>query len=453
VTQARDSDTITGHARALLVLAGPLIFNNLAIAGIGLADTVMAGRISTADLAAVAVGGSVWAVAFLFGLGVLMAMSPIAAHALGAGKSREVGAYTRQCLWLSQVLAALVAAVIALIAMALDDLGVDPEVIPLASRYLSAISWGLPAMYAYLSLRYMSEGVGWTRPIMYVAGLSLVVNVFGNWVLMYGKFGFPAMGAVGCGAASAISMWVMLAAMMLYVGKQPRYRRFRLAGRFDPPDWFRLRELLSLGLPIGISVVSEAGLFSAVGLLMATLGATVVAAHQIAINYAATMFMVPLALHSALTVRVGHALGRGEPQLARRIGLIGIAMCGVIMACSALVMLVLREPIAAFYTGDSEVRKLAVSLLTMGMIFQISDGLQVGAAGALRGYKDTRIPMLLNFGSYWLAAFPLAWYLGVELELGPQAVWIGLIAGLTLTALTLNARFALVSRVPAGAMA
>jgi MATE family multidrug resistance protein len=165
------------------------------------------------------------------------------------------------------------------------------------------------------------------------------------------------------------------------------------------------------------------------------------------------MFMVPLALHSALTVRVGHALGRGEPQLARRIGLIGIAMCGVIMACSALVMLVLREPIAAFYTGDSEVRKLAVSLLTMGMIFQISDGLQVGAAGALRGYKDTRIPMLLNFGSYWLAAFPLAWYLGVELELGPQAVWIGLIAGLTLTALTLNARFALVSRVPAGAMA
>ncbi|MDH3915410.1 MAG: MATE family efflux transporter, partial [Chromatiales bacterium] len=247
MTQARDSDTITGHARALLVLAGPLIFNNLAIAGIGLADTVMAGRISTADLAAVAVGGSVWAVAFLFGLGVLMAMSPIAAHALGAGKSREVGAYTRQCLWLSQVLAALVAAVIALIAMALDDLGVDPEVIPLASRYLSAISWGLPAMYAYLSLRYMSEGVGWTRPIMYVAGLSLVVNVFGNWVLMYGKFGFPAMGAVGCGAASAISMWVMLAAMMLYVGKQPRYRRFRLAGRFDPPDWFRLRELLSLG--------------------------------------------------------------------------------------------------------------------------------------------------------------------------------------------------------------
>jgi MATE family multidrug resistance protein len=453
VTQARDNDTITGHARALLVLAGPLIFNNLAIAGIGLADTVMAGRISTVDLAAVAVGGSVWAVAFLFGLGVLMAMSPIAAHALGAGKSREVGAYTRQCLWLSQVLAVLVAAVIAMIAASLDNFGVDPEVIPLASRYLFAICWGLPAMYAYLSLRYMSEGIGWTRPIMYVAGLSLVVNVFGNWVLMYGKFGLPAMGAVGCGAASAISMWVMLAAMMLYVGKQPRYRRFRLAGRFDPPNWFRRRERLSLGLPIGMSVVSEAGLFSAVGLLMATLGASVVAAHQIAINYAATMFMIPLALHSALTVRVGHTLGRGDPRMARRIGLIGIAMCGVIMACSALVMLVLREPIAAFYTGDSEVRKLAVSLLTMGMIFQISDGLQVGAAGALRGYKDTRIPMLLNFGSYWLAAFPLAWYLGVELELGPQAVWVGLIAGLTLTALTLNARFALISRVPAGAMA
>lgn len=446
MNSSNQKPAVLRHAVALLVLAGPLIVNNLAIAGIGFADTVMAGRLGTADLAAVAVGGSVWAVAFLFGLGVLMAMSPMAAHAVGGGRVEEVGIYTRQCLWLSQGLAIVVAALIALIASLLDDFGVDPSIVPLARRYLAAIAWGLPAMYAYLTLRYMSEGVGWTRPVMYVAVISLVVNVFGNWVLMYGKLGFPAMGAVGCGAASAIAMWVALAVMVGYVVRHPQYRQFRLSDSFDPPVAARLKELLGLGLPIGISVVSEAGLFSAVALLMGSLGATAVAAHQIAINYAATMFMVPLAFHSALTIRVGHVLGRGDVRTARRIGFIGIGMCGVVMAVSALVLLVFRGPIATFYTVDPEVRNLAVSLLTMGMLFQIFDGLQVGAAGALRGYKDTRIPMVLNFASYWLGAFPLAWYLGVVADRGPVAVWVGLIAGLMLTALSLNYRYVLVSR-------
>jgi MATE family multidrug resistance protein len=240
-------------------------------------------------------------------------------------------------------------------------------------------------------------------------------------------------------------MWVTLAVMATYIARHPRYREFKLAAVFEPPRISVLKDLLGLGLPIGISVVSEAGLFSAVALLMGALGATAVAAHQIAINYAATMFMVPLALHSALTIRVGHTLGRGDARTARRIGFIGIGMCGVVMAVSALVLLVFRQPIASFYTVDPEVRDLAVSLLAMGMLFQIFDGLQVGAAGALRGYKDTRVPMVLNFASYWLGAFPLAWYLGVVSDRGPVAVWAGLIAGLMLTALTLNLRYALVS--------
>jgi len=442
----RDQLSNLGHGIRLLVLAGPLIANNLAIAGMGFADTVMAGRLGTADLASVAVGNSVWMVVFLFGLGVLMAMSPTAAHAFGAGRDAEVGSYTRQCLWLSQGLAVTVLLMLLPAEWVLNKIGVDPSVIPLTVGYLRAISWGLPAMFAYLSLRFMSEGVGWTRPIMYVALIALVVNVFGNWVFMYGKLGFPAMGAVGCGVASALSMWVMLAVMATYVFTQKRYRRFKLATGMERPDPARLRALLGLGLPISVSVVSEAGLFSAVAVLMGTLGASVVAAHQIAINFAATMFMVPLALHSALTIRVGHALGRGQPGLARRVGIIGVLMCGGLMAISAIMLLFFRADVAAFYTSDSEVLTLAVSLLTMAMIFQISDGLQVGAAGALRGFKDTRIPMLINFACYWLAAFPLAWYLGVVKKLGPQAVWVGLILGLSLTALCLNFRFLVISR-------
>jgi MATE family multidrug resistance protein len=433
------------QARGLLVLAAPLVANNLSIAGMGFADTVMAGRLGTADLAAVALGSMIWMVVFLFGLGVLMAMSPTAAHAVGSRRPAEVGLDVRQCLWLSQALALLGMLAMHNADAVLGSIGVDPTVIPLTSGYLQAMAWGLPAMYAYLSLRFMSEGVGWTRPIAYVAFTALVVNVTGNWVLMFGNLGFPRLGAVGCGAASALSMWTMLGFMAVYVRRQRRYREYGLFGRFDWPDPRRIGALLGLGLPIAVSVISEAGLFSAVGLLMGTLGASVVAAHQIAINFAASMFMIPLAIHSSLTIRVGHAVGRGDLALARRLGFIGIAMCGLFMLASAMVMFVFRDAIAGFYTTDADVRPLAAALLAMAMVFQVSDGLQVGAAGALRGYKDTRVPMLLNFGSYWGVAFPLAWYLGIVADRGPTAVWIGLIVGLTLTALTLNARFAIVS--------
>jgi MATE family multidrug resistance protein len=203
--------------------------------------------------------------------------------------------------------------------------------------------------------------------------------------------------------------------------------------------------VLALGLPIAASVEAEAGLFAGTALIMATLGATQVAGHQIAINYAATMFMVPLAFHSATTIRVGQALGRGEARQARRAGWTGIGMCGLFMLMSALVLFLFRDRIAAFYTTDPELLPLATALLTMAMVFQVSDGLQVGAAGALRGFKDTRIPMLMNVASYWLLAFPMAWYAGVHARLGPIAVWGALIVGLTVTALLLNLRFMRVS--------
>jgi MATE family multidrug resistance protein len=435
----------SGEALAILRLAGPLVFNNLALAGMNFADTVMAGRLGTRDLAAVAVGGSAWMVVFLCGLGVLMAVSPVVAHAYGAGRWEDTGGVLRQALWLSQALAALAFTALLGAPVLLAVIGIDPEVVPLTAGYLFAISFGLPGVFAFLAMRFMSEGLGWTRPIMYAAAVGLVVNVCGNWVLMYGNLGFPRLGAVGCGIASAIAMWCMFAVMLLYVRKSPRYDRFALWRGFEWPRWSTQRDILGLGLPIAASVEAEAGLFAGVALIMGTLGATQVAGHQIAINYAATMFMVPLAFHSATTIRVGQALGRDEPALARLAGWSGIGLCGAFMLLSALVLLLFREHIASFYTNDPELLPLATSLLTMAMIFQVSDGLQVGAAGALRGFKDTRVPMLMNVGSYWLIAFPMAWYAGVHARLGPVAVWIALITGLTVTAVLLNMRFARLS--------
>ncbi|NGP53450.1 MATE family efflux transporter [Thioalkalivibrio sp. XN8] len=430
-----------GEARAILRLAGPLVFNNLALAGMNFADTVMAGRLGTRDLAAVAVGGSIWMVVFLFGLGVLMAVSPVVAHAYGAGRWEDAGVALRQAFWLSQALAVLGFTALLGAPALLAAMGIDPEVVPLTGGYLFAISFGLPGVFAFLAMRFMTEGIGWTRPIMYAAAVGLVVNVSGNWVLMYGNLGFPRLGAVGCGIASAVAMWCMFATMLWYTRRSRRYERFVLWRGFERPRWPVQREILGLGLPIAASVEAEAGLFAGVALIMGTLGATQVAAHQIAINYAATMFMVPLAFHSATTIRVGQALGRGEPRRARRAGWSGIGLCGLFMVASATVLLFFREQIAAFYTTDPELLPLAVALLSMAMIFQVSDGLQVGAAGALRGFKDTRVPMLINVASYWLIAFPMAWYAGVHARLGPTAVWVALIIGLTVTALLLNFRF------------
>jgi multidrug resistance protein, MATE family len=429
------------EAAGILRLAGPLVANNLALAGMNFADTVMAGRLGTVDLAAVAVGGSAWMVVFLFGLGVLMAVSPVVAHAYGAGRWEDAGVALRQALWLSQALA--VAAFLLLLGAGplLSAIGIDPEVVPLTAGYLFAISFGLPGVFAFLAMRFMTEGVGWTRPIMYAAAVGLVVNVFGNWVLMYGNLGFPRLGAVGCGIASAFAMWCMFATMLVYLRRSTRYQRFALWARFERPRWPVQREILGLGFPIAASVEAEAGLFAGVALIMGTLGATEVAGHQIAINYAATMFMVPLAFHSATTIRVGQALGRGDPVRARLAGWSGIGLCGLFMLGSAVVLFLFRDAIAAFYTTDPELLPLATALLTMAMIFQVSDGLQVGAAGALRGFKDTRVPMLMNIGSYWLLAFPMAWYAGVHARLGPEAIWVALIAGLTVTALLLNIRF------------
>jgi multidrug resistance protein, MATE family len=430
-----------GEATAILRLAGPLVANNLALAGMNFADTVMAGRLGTVDLAAVAVGGSAWMIVFLFGLGMLMAVSPVVAHAYGAGRWEQAGVALRQALWLSQALAAGAFGLLLGAGPLLTIIGVSPEVVPLTSGYLLAMSFGLPGVFAFLAMRFMTEGVGWTRPIMYAAAVGLVVNVFGNWVLMYGNLGFPRLGAVGCGISSAIAMWSMFTTMLLYMLRSRRYSRFSLWARFEAPRWPVQREIVGLGLPIAASVEAEAGLFAATGLIMATLGATQVAGHQIAINYAATMFMVPLAFHSATTIQVGQALGRGNVERARRAGWTGIVMCGLFMLASAIVLFLFRDQIAAFYTSDPELLPLATALLTMAMIFQVSDGLQVGAAGALRGFKDTRVPMLMNVGSYWLLAFPMAWYAGLHASMGPVAVWLALIAGLTLAALLLNARF------------
>lgn len=436
-------------SRSILRLAGPLVVNNIVIAGMMLANTIFAGRLGSEPLAGVAVGGSYYQMFWLFGLGVLMSISPIVAHAYGAGRDEEVGRRFRQGVWLALMLAVPLVAALACVEPLLRWFGTDAHAIPHAAGYVYAMCFGMPAMLVFLAHRYTSEGIGWTRPVIYTAIVGLSVNVLGNWVFTLGNLGAPALGAHGCGIATATANWAMLATMHLYQRRHAVYRRFGLFARFEPPDRKAIGEILSLGLPIAGSVVSEGALFAVAALLMSTLGTVTVAAHQVAISYASLMFMVPLALHSATTIHVGHQVGRGDRTAGRNAGWSGIVMCAIVMAVSSLVILAARDRIAAAYTSDLAVRELAVFLFLFVAAFQVPDGLQVGTAGALRGFKDAHVPMALNFFAYWMVGFPAAWWFGIRQGGGPTGIWAGLVAGLVICALLLMLRYRRISAAPA----
>ena len=440
-------------SRSILRLAGPLIVNNIVIAGMTLANTLFAGRLGPEPLAGVAVGGSYYQMFWLFGLGVLMSISPIVAHAYGGGRDEEVGRRFRQGVWLALILAVPLVSALACVTPMLRGFGTDARAIPHAASYVYAMCFGMPAMLVFLAHRYTSEGIGWTRPVIYTAFVGLAANVLGNWVFTLGHLGAPSLGAQGCGIATAAANWSMLISMHLYQRRHAIYRRFGLFARFEAPDGRALREILALGLPIAGSVVSEGALFAVAALLMSTLGTVTVAAHQVAISYASLMFMIPLALHSATTIHVGHQAGRGDRVAARNAGWSGIAMCGIVMALSSLVLLAAREHIAAAYTTDQAVRQLSVFLLLFVAVFQVPDGLQVGSAGALRGFKDAKVPMALNFTAYWLIGFPAAWWFGIRQGAGPAGIWGGLIAGLVSCAVLLMLRYRRISATPVPAAA
>ncbi len=432
---------------ATLRIAGPLIINNLAIAGMQFADAVMAGQLGAAALASVAVGASVWFLGFTLMLGLMMAISPIAARHFGAGDKSRIGRYTRHGLWLALILGITLWSLARLLAgPVLVAIGIDPGFRATTIDYVHAIMYGAPAIGAFLAFRFTTEGVGRTRPIMYTSIFALACNVFLNWVFMFGNLGVPAMGAMGAGVASAITMWLIMLMLGAYLWLHPFYKPFEIFCRFKRLRFDTLREIVVLGWPISVTITAEAGLFSAVSILMGTRGAEITAAHQIALNFASTMFMVPLALSSAITIRVGHALGAANPAAARSIGLLGIGMCSAFMAASATFLLVFRDAIVGLYTQDPSVQAIAISLLLMAAVFQVADGIQVGAAGALRGYKDTRRPMLITTFAYWVLAFPLAYLAAVVWRSPPSFIWGGFVIGLSAAALLLTARFTRVAK-------
>jgi MATE family multidrug resistance protein len=438
--------TVQKEAGALGKIGGPVVGTQLLGMGLNVTDTIMAGQLSAADLAGVAVGNALYLPVLMFGIGTLVAINPVVSHHLGAKRFDEIGKSARQMLWLVALIAIPSFFLVRWLPQLMPVVGVDPEIIPLATGYMLAASWGIPAYFLFSGFRYFSEGLAYTRPAMLVALGMLVVNIPADYILMYGAFGLPQLGAEGTGYATSLVQWSGGLAMIIFTAKFKTYRRFNIFTRTKGPDWGRIAELLKIGIPNAMSTTMEVLLFAAVSVLMGTLSVQASAAHQVAINIAATVFMIPLGLSLAISQRVGVSMGKGLIQEARFRGFTGTAVCTGVTSITAAVLFIFPEAIVSVYTHDIEVIDLAVSLVFFAAVFQLSDGLQVGAFGALRGLKDTRMPMIFNLISYWFIGFSVGYYLSFNAGYGPQGLWIGLIAGLSTAAVLHNTRFHLLTR-------
>lgn len=426
--------------RTTLTLALPLILGHVATGMIGFIDAVLAGHHSAATLAAVAVGAAIWSAVVIVLVGVLLSVPPTISQLAGAGRRAETASMFRQACWLALVLAAVLMLAVQIAAGQLGLIGISAEIQPGARAFLMGIRWGIPALALYLTMRYFSEGLHWTLPTMVLglAGLAILLPL--GWMMLFGRFGFPEMGAAGLGYATAVMLWCQALAFVLYLARSRRFADLGLFSRWEWPRWMSIRELLVLGLPIGVTVGLEGGLFVVSALLIGGMGEVPVAAHQIAVNVGSITFMAALALAEATTVRVGHAVGAGNWSGVRRAVLAGYTIVILCQCVTATGIALGNELIASIYTRDAAVLALAATLLLYTAAFQISDGIQVVSGAALRGLKDTRIPMLLAAFSYWAVGMSLGAFLAFGLGWGARGIWTGLVAGLSVAALLLGLR-------------
>ncbi|GJK36176.1 MdtK family multidrug efflux MATE transporter [Enterobacter hormaechei] len=441
------------EARQLLALAIPVIVAQVAQTAMGFVDTVMAGGYSATDMAAVAIGTSIWLPAILFGHGLLLALTPVIAQLNGSGRRERVAHQVRQGFWLAGFVSVLIMIVLwnaGYIIRAMHN--IDPALADKAVGYLRALLWGAPGYLFFQVARNQCEGLAKTKPGMVMGFIGLLVNIPVNYIFIYGHFGMPELGGVGCGVATAAVYWVMFGSMLTYIKHARSMRDIRNDTTFSTPDWSMLTRLTQLGLPIALALFFEVTLFAVVALLVSPLGIIDVAGHQIALNFSSLMFVLPMSLAAAVTIRVGFRLGQGstlDAQTAARTGL-GVGVCMAV--CTALFTVLLREQIALLYNDNPEVVTLASHLMLLAAIYQISDSIQVIGSGVLRGYKDTRSIFFITFIAYWVLGLPCGYILAltdlVVDRMGPAGFWMGFIIGLTSAAIMMMLRMRFLQRQP-----
>lgn len=432
------------ESRALIALAVPLIGSQLFGVLAGLIDTVMSGRAGAAEQAVVGLGVAIWIPVGVSLMSVVQAISPIVASHVGAQDRSAIVRDTHQALWL-----ALILGFIPMLALPwAKDLmwwaGVPADLIGKTGLFLQGIVLGLPAMLMFRALAFYSASLNHPGPTLVLSALGLLVNAALNYVLISGRWGWPALGGAGCGWASGVGMWLSFLAMALFVLVSPRYRGVRVLTRLDRPRWAVQLRLLRLGLPMGGSTLAEVAAFTGVALLVAPLGSVAIAAHQSGLNLVALVFMLYMGLSSAISIRVGQAVGAQDRGAAGYTARTGVSLALIVALAISPLLVLSRHAIAAMYSSDPQVRDLTGQLILIASVWQWADATQVCAIGALRGYHITFAPMVLVLIAYWVVAIPLGYVLGhaqtAPLGLQPSGLfgfWMGLLSGLVFVALTL----------------
>jgi MATE family multidrug resistance protein len=436
------------EARELLKLALPLVVTQLAQMAILTTDVIMLGRLSKVALAGAALGNVVFYFAWLLALGPTAAISPMIAHILGGRPNDRAGvrAVTRMGFWAVLLISVPLVAFLMFTKDILLMFGQRPELAEAAGFFMRPLSLGLPFSLGYQVLRNYATALGRPNAPLWVMAVSILFNAAADYALIFGHFGFPQLGLVGSGIASACSYTFSFLAMAVITLLHPDLSKYRVFRRFFRPNWERFAELFRLGLPIGLTMIFEAALFNASTLLMGTFGTASVAAHVVALNVPSITFMVPLGIAMAATVRVGLAAGAQDRPGVRRAGYTALVISTGFMSVAAVILALLARPIAGLYlTADNpanaDALALAVTFLHVAAAFQIMDGLQVTASLSLRGLKDARMPMWIAGASYWVAGFPVCFGLGVLLGMHGLGVWIGLAFALFVAAILLCWRF------------
>jgi multidrug resistance protein, MATE family len=442
--------TIKDHFKITFRLALPVVLSQLGQVSVGVADSMMVGRLGAVELAAASLANSIFFVLLMFGMGISMGITPLVSIAEGKGKMKRISSLFQHGLWINIFTAILLILIILMLSQGLHFLDQPEEVVQITIPYLLIITASMLPFMIFQTFKQFAEGLSQTKQAMYVTIFCNLVNVFLNWVLIYGKLGAPELGLNGAGIATLISRVLMPILMGWYVIRSKRYRQFNLQLGIKKLRFFMINRILKIGLPTGFQYIFEVSAFSAAAIMMGWIGVNALAGHQIALNLASISYMMAAGLSTAGMIRISNQIGKGNQKGMREAGMVVFGMVLVFMFTCAVVFVVFRYTLPTFYIDDMEVIQISASLLVIAGLFQLSDGVQVVGLGVLRGMEDVKFPTIITLIAYWVLGLPLGYFLAFELEMGAEGIWYGLLIGLSITAVVLFFRFNMLSKKPIG---
>ena len=434
--------------KQLIRIGIPIFGSQLSYTLMGATDTIIAGRASANDLAGLAVGTAFSNTIWFFFTGIIFAVTPIVAQLYGAKKLLEIGQKLREILWVAAGLGLFMAFIFFNMDIIINLLPIKSSITSITIDYLKAVSIGWFFVTIFTCLRCYSEGMTYTKPVFYIAFAGMLLNIPLDLIFVYGWFGAPKLGGVGCGIATTIVSFIMMISIFIYISFSKNYKKTQPFSKFSKPSMATTKEVLKLGLPIGLGIFIELSMFSGAAIILGPLGDVVVASHAVALSIASFFFMMPLSIGLASATRVGNLLGANNLNGAKIASFFSVGLCLIGALINVSLILLFTDVLVNLFTTEKAVFAAAVNLLIFAAIFQLPDGMQMGALGSLRGYKDTFIPMIFLGVAYWIFGLPIGYYLtyyGINEPMGAGGVWIGMIVGLTIAAVLLINRLRKIS--------